>query len=95
MSKKEKRGENKVVMADGLITCRTIDYSCSYKGRQGWIYISENYLGFHSFLLGAETKTLIELKDIEDIKKERSKGIFDDSLRLTTKNKKEVYCAAK
>ncbi|OBZ89536.1 hypothetical protein A0J61_02414 [Choanephora cucurbitarum] len=59
--------------------------------RQGWIYISENYLGFHSFLLGAETKTLIELKDIEDIKKERSKGIFDDSLRLTTKNKHEHY----
>jgi hypothetical protein len=67
-----------------------IDYSCAYKARQGWIYISENYIGFHSFLLGTELKVLIELKDIQEIKKEKSKGIFDDSLRLITKKKQEV-----
>jgi hypothetical protein len=52
--------------------------------------MSENYIGFHSFLLGAETKVLIELKDIQELKKERSKGIFDDSLRIVTKDKEEV-----
>ncbi|KAI7893015.1 uncharacterized protein EV154DRAFT_163921 [Mucor mucedo] len=64
-------------------------YSCAYKGRQGWLYMSENYIGFHSFLLGAETKILIELKDIQELKKEKSKGIFDDSLRIITKDKEE------
>lgn len=76
------------------ITCililSTKDYSCAYKGRQGWLYMSENYIGFHSFLLGAETKILIELKDIQELKKEKSKGIFDDSLRIITKDKEEV-----
>lgn len=33
---------------------------------------------------------LLELKQIEEIKKEKSKGIFDDSLRLITKTKEEV-----
>lgn len=55
------------------------------------MYISENYIGFHSFLLGVETKELIELKEIQEIKKEKSKGIFDDSLRLITKDKQEYY----
>ncbi|KAI9478329.1 MAG: rab-GTPase-TBC domain-containing protein [Benjaminiella poitrasii] len=66
-------------------------YSCAYKARQGWLYISENYMGFHSFLLGSETKVLIELKDIQEMKKEKSKGIFDDSLRIITKDKEEYY----
>lgn len=67
-----------------------LDYSCSHRSRQGWLYISENYLGFHSFLLGLELKTLIELKDVQELVKERSKGIFDDSLRIITKDKEEV-----
>lgn len=67
-----------------------IDYSCAYKARQGWLYISENYAGFHSMILGSETKVLIELKDVQELKKAKSKGIFDDSLRVITKDKKEV-----
>lgn len=53
--------------------------------------MSENYIGFHSYILGVETKELIELKEIQEIKKEKSKGIFDDSLRLITKDKQEYY----
>jgi hypothetical protein len=68
------------------------DYSCAYNGRQGWLYISENYMGFYSFLLGVETKALVELKDIQDMKKEKSKrNMFSDSLLIVTKDKKEVY----
>lgn len=67
------------------------DYSCAYNGRQGWLYISENYLGFYSFLLGVETKVLVELKDIQDMKKEKSKrNMFSDSLLIVTKDKGEV-----
>ncbi|GAB5586532.1 GTPase activating protein (GAP) [Umbelopsis nana] len=67
-------------------------YSCAYNGRQGWLYISENYLGFYSFLLGVETKVLVELKDIQDMKKEKSKrNMFSDSLLIVTKDKKEHH----
>ncbi|KAL0080965.1 hypothetical protein J3Q64DRAFT_1758223 [Phycomyces blakesleeanus] len=66
-------------------------YSCAYNGRQGWLYISENYLGFYSFLLGIEAKTLIELKEIQDIAKEKTKrSMFGDSLKIITKDKVEV-----
>lgn len=58
---------------------------------QGWLYISENYVAFYSFLLGIETKLLIELKDIQDLRKEKSKrGVFADALRVVTKGKEEV-----
>ncbi|RUP44863.1 hypothetical protein BC936DRAFT_148927 [Jimgerdemannia flammicorona] len=59
---------------------------------QGWLYISENYLAFYSFLLGIETKLLIELKDIQDLRKEKSKrGVFADALKVITKGKEETY----
>ncbi|KAI8881685.1 GRAM-domain-containing protein [Backusella circina FSU 941] len=59
---------------------------------QGWMYISENYLAFYSFLLGFETKLLVELKDIQDIKKERSKrGVFSDAIKIVLKDKQEVH----
>ncbi|GAN11449.1 TBC-domain-containing protein [Mucor ambiguus] len=59
---------------------------------QGWLYISENYLAFYSFLLGYETKLLLELKDIQDIKKERSKrGVFSDAVKISMKDKSEHF----
>lgn len=72
-----------------------IDYSSAYHTNrftsQGWLYISENYLAFYSFLLGYETKLLIELKDVQDIKKEKSKrGVFSDALKISMKDKSEV-----
>jgi hypothetical protein len=71
------------------------DYSAAYHTKrftsQGWLYISENYIAFYSFLLGIETKLLLELKDIQDIKKEKSKrGVFSDAIKLITKDKQEV-----
>ncbi|KAI7901275.1 rab-GTPase-TBC domain-containing protein [Cokeromyces recurvatus] len=59
---------------------------------QGWIYISENYLAFYSYLLGFETKLLLELKDVQDIKKERSKrGVFSDAIKIYMKDKSEHF----
>lgn len=55
------------------------------------MYISENYLCFYSFVLGIETKLLIELKDIQGLIKEKSKrGMVSDSIKITTKDNKEV-----
>jgi hypothetical protein len=55
------------------------------------MYISENYIGFYSFLLSVETKLLLEMKDVSDIKKEKSRrSVFSDALRIITKNNQEV-----
>ncbi|KAI8882932.1 TBC-domain-containing protein [Backusella circina FSU 941] len=64
-------------------------YSCSCNGRQGWMYISENFLGFYSYLIGFELKILIEIKNIKDIFKEKNKKIFRHSLRIKTKDDQE------
>ncbi|KAI7867130.1 rab-GTPase-TBC domain-containing protein [Spinellus fusiger] len=67
-------------------------YSCACNGRQGRLYISENYLGFYSFLLGVETMILIELRDIQGLKKENSKrNLIPDSIRLTKKDEEEYF----
>jgi hypothetical protein len=66
-------------------------YSCSYDGaliNQGWLYLSISYCCFHSSILGSETKVVIELKNIAQLSREKSKkGIVSDSIRITTKNK--------
>ena len=72
-----------------------VDYSCAYYTNrftsQGWLYISENYVAFYSYLLGYETKLLVELKAIQDIRKEKSKrGVFSDAIKLVMKDKTEV-----
>jgi hypothetical protein len=69
-----------------------LDYSCAFEGvRQGWMYISEFSLCFYAFILGIETKIQIPLRDIKDVRKERSKrGLIPDSLVLTTKDGKTV-----
>jgi hypothetical protein len=76
-----------------LIIVICLDYSCAYHTNrftsQGWLYISENYVAFYSFLLGYETKLLIELKDVQDIQKEKSKrGVFSDAVKISMKKDK-------
>ncbi|KAG0326940.1 hypothetical protein BGZ99_008704 [Dissophora globulifera] len=70
-------------------------YSCSYHSKmmnQGWMYISENYLCFYSFMLGMETKIFLELKDIGDLQKEKSKrGVFADAVRVVMKDGQEYF----
>ncbi|KAJ3127151.1 hypothetical protein HK098_006699 [Nowakowskiella sp. JEL0407] len=70
-------------------------YSCSYHKKlinQGWLYISINYVCFYSFVLGAETKVAVELKDIEEVQKDTSKrGVFADAIKIVTRNKTEHF----
>ncbi|KAF9358697.1 hypothetical protein BGX26_001133 [Mortierella sp. AD094] len=69
-------------------------YSCSFHSKmmnQGWMYISENYLCFYSFMLGMETKIFLELKDVGDLQKEKSKrGVFADAIRVVMKDGQEL-----
>ncbi|KAJ3281820.1 hypothetical protein HK104_011257, partial [Borealophlyctis nickersoniae] len=68
-------------------------YSCAYHKKllnQGWMYISVSYLCFYCFVFGVETKVVIELKDIEQLSKDKSKrGVFSDAIKIVTKNKTE------
>ncbi|RKO86502.1 hypothetical protein BDK51DRAFT_29867 [Blyttiomyces helicus] len=70
-------------------------YSCAYHKKllnQGWMYLSVSYLCFYSFIFGAETKVVIELKDIEELSKDKSKrGVFSDAIRIRTRNTQEHF----
>ncbi|ORZ40357.1 rab-GTPase-TBC domain-domain-containing protein [Catenaria anguillulae PL171] len=60
--------------------------------QQGWMYISENYLAFYAFVLGTETKLFIELKDVSELKKEKSKsGLISDSIRLVMRDGDQLF----
>ncbi|KXS14903.1 TBC-domain-containing protein [Gonapodya prolifera JEL478] len=60
--------------------------------RQGWLYISSNFIAFYSLLMGVETKVLLELKDVEEILKQNSKaGMLADSITVVTRNKTKHF----
>ena len=54
------------------------------------MYLSLKAIYFHSFVLRTETKVIIEYKDIKSLDKESSKSVFQDSIRIVTKNDSEV-----
>lgn len=57
------------------------------------MYISENYLGFYSFILGKETKIFVELKNITEVRKEKSKRkLLNDSILIKCKQEEVLFC---
>jgi len=49
------------------------------------MYLSENFLCFYSYILGIETKLVIDLKDIASITKEKSaKGLLPNAIQIAT-----------
>ena len=68
--------------------CCTQDYACAYQRvNQGWMYISQNYLCFYAFLLGKETKIVLQHKDIEELERD---GVLRDGIRIGTKGGRNV-----
>jgi len=65
-------------------------YSCTlWQGRiplQGWLYLTVNNLAFYGVLLGTETKIIVRWTDITDI--EKSSGILQSSVTISTRNEK-------
>ena len=70
------------------------DHACALWRKfahQGWLYLSENYLCFYSYLLGVETKLFVELKDIKTLSKEKvAGGLLSNSIRITTVDGREA-----
>ena len=54
------------------------------------MYLSLRAIFFYSFVLRTETKVMIEYKDIKSLERESSKSVFQDSIRIVTKNDSEV-----
>uniref|UniRef100_T1JBL6 TBC1 domain family member 9 n=1 Tax=Strigamia maritima TaxID=126957 RepID=T1JBL6_STRMM len=65
-------------------------YSCSFwknrVPRQGWMYLSVNYLCFYSYLLGKETKMALRWTDVLQIERNNS-VIFPESIKVATREK--------
>ncbi len=63
-------------------------YSCSDGSSifsQGWMYISEHFLSYYSYIMGVEKKIIIELKNITELRKERSKkNLLPDAIYVGT-----------
>jgi hypothetical protein len=76
-------------------TERLVNYfSCSSGGgliSQGWMYISENFLAYYSYVFGVESKILVEMKNILEIRKERSrKTLLPDTIYVKTSEGREI-----
>ncbi|KAJ1800709.1 GTPase activating protein (GAP) [Coemansia sp. RSA 2399] len=66
-------------------------YSCALQKNfmlnQGWLYLSENYFCFYSYIFGLEKKIMFQLRDIKDLAKAKSMGgARDDSIEVVTKD---------
>ncbi|KAJ2454856.1 GTPase activating protein (GAP) [Coemansia sp. RSA 2336] len=66
-------------------------YSCALQGNfmihQGWLYLSENYFCFYSYIFGSEKKIMLQLRDIKELSRTKSMGgARDDSIEVEEKN---------
>ncbi|XP_041977166.1 TBC1 domain family member 9 isoform X2 [Aricia agestis] len=69
-------------------------YSCSYwKGkmpRQGWMYLTVNYLCFYSYIFGRKTAIKIRWADVTELGKTNSL-VFPDSIRVVTRDGEHYF----
>lgn len=56
--------------------------------RRGWLYLSVEYLCFHSYLLGIEDKIVVRWTDV--ISLDKNSSMLSDTIKVTTRDKREV-----
>lgn len=56
--------------------------------RQGWLYLSVEYLCFHSYILGIEDKIVVRWTDVVNL--EKINNVISDTIKITTRDKREV-----
>ncbi|XP_050514508.1 protein Aster-B-like [Diabrotica virgifera virgifera] len=59
--------------------------------RQGYLYVTKNYLAFHSNIFGYVTKLLIPLLSIEEITKEKTAKIIPNAIGIQTAEGKHTF----
>ncbi|KAJ2395986.1 GTPase activating protein (GAP) [Coemansia sp. RSA 2603] len=54
---------------------------------QGWLYLSEHYFCFYSYMFGSEKKIMFQLREIKNLQKARTMGgARDDAIEVETKD---------
>ncbi|XP_064412786.1 protein Aster-C [Latimeria chalumnae] len=89
-SEEFKRQFRQVPEADRLI----VDYACALQKDillQGRLYLSENWLCFHSNIFGWETLITIALKDISSMTKEKTARLIPNAIQISTNNEKFFF----
>lgn len=65
------------------------DFGCAYSDvilYHGRLFLTENFICFNSNILGLKNKYIIPLKDVKDIKKRKTLGIFNNSIEIKAYN---------
>lgn len=72
------------------------DFSCAYQSDKllyhGRMYVSRNYVCFHSQIF-KKTIKILEFKDIQDVQKKNTAIVFPNALELTAKNRKFLFAS--
>ncbi|KAM4015832.1 protein Aster-A isoform 2-T2 [Anomaloglossus baeobatrachus] len=71
-----------------------VDYSCALQRDillQGRLYLSENWICFHSNIFRWETSITIQLKDIRCIKKEKTAKVIPNAIQVCTETEKHFF----
>lgn len=71
-----------------------VDYSCALQRDillQGRLYLSENWICFHSNIFRWETTITIQLKDIKCIKKEKTAKVIPNAIQVCTDTEKHFF----
>jgi len=55
---------------------------------RGWLYLSVEYLCFHSYILGKEDKIVVRWTDVVNLVKVDK--MLSDKIKVTTRDKREV-----
>lgn len=56
--------------------------------RQGWLYLSVEYLCFHSYILGIEEKIVVRWTDVVNL--EKISNVLSVTIKVTTRDNREV-----
>jgi len=56
--------------------------------RQGWLYLSVEYLCFYSYLLGIEDKIIVRWTDVINL--DKNTGMLTGTIKVITRDKRKV-----
>ncbi|KAJ2867924.1 GTPase activating protein (GAP) [Coemansia aciculifera] len=73
--------------SENLVTYYSCALQRNFMLHQGWLYLSEHFFCFYSYMFGSEKKIIFELRDIKDLAKAKSMGgVRDDAIEVVTKD---------
>uniref|UniRef100_A0A8C5MTU6 GRAM domain containing 1C n=1 Tax=Leptobrachium leishanense TaxID=445787 RepID=A0A8C5MTU6_9ANUR len=71
-----------------------VDYACALQRDillQGRLYLSENYICFHSNIFRWETSICLNLRDITSMTKEKTARLIPNAIQISTENEKLFF----